>query len=377
IKAFHLPYLQWFKKQGYETFVAANSGDIKDANGVTIPVNGQDLGADIIPFCDHKYNIDIQRSPFSLKNIRASLQLKRIMDINDFTLIHGHTPVGGVLTRVVGKKYRKYGLNVLYTAHGFQFYSGGPKVSWMIFYPIEKFLSRFTDGLITINNEDYDIAKTKFHSRQTYLISGVGYDEKRFYPRAKEDCVKTRIQMGYSSEELLLIYVAELSKRKNQGLLLEVVKKVRAQHKNVRLLLVGRDGMDGFYQTMAKQLGVDDIVDFLGPRNDVDVLIPMCDINVASSLNEGQGINILEAMASGVPVVATTTKGHKDLIRNGESGFLIPWEHVILDFSNQVLSLIYDHALCHKLIQNGLIVAKEHTKQKSVEEMDHIYNSFS
>jgi glycosyltransferase EpsD len=357
ILSFHLPYLKWFQENGYQTFVAAN-------------------GNEDIPYCDVKINLCIQRSPFSLQNIRAYRELKPLIGKNNFRLIHGHTPVGGVLTRLSGRKFRKNGLTVLYTAHGFHFYRGGSKLSWMIFYPIEKYLSKITDGLITINTEDFEIAKNKFHARRTFLFGGVGYDETRFFIRNPMDRNDYRQQMGYSQNEILLIYVAELSKRKNQGLLLNVLKKLREQHLNVRLLLVGGDALNGAYQTMAKELDLEDAVDFLGLRNDVDRLIPMCDIVVASALNEGQGINILEAMACGVPVVATTTKGHRDLIENGEGGFLIPWKNIQSGFVEKIRELISDKELYKKIEAGGLKTAERYTKQRSLEQMIEIYNEF-
>src|SRR5690625_3803855 len=138
-KAFHLPYMKWFKDQGWIVDVAA-AGTIQ------------------LPFSDHRYNIPIQRSPLKKSNFDAYKQLKTIIDQNNYSIIHCHTPLGGLLTRLAARRARKNGVKIIYTAHGFHFCKGVPLINWLIFYPIERNLSRFTDSLITINQEDYQLA---------------------------------------------------------------------------------------------------------------------------------------------------------------------------------------------------------------------------
>ncbi len=143
-KAFHLPYMKWFKEQGWEVHVAA-SGEME------------------LPYVDKKYTIPIQRSPLSMKNMEAYRELKEIIDGNQYKLIHCHTPMGGVLARLAAREARKKGTKVIYTAHGFHFCKGAPLKNWMLYYPIEKRLAHYTDCLITINEEDYTLAKKHFN----------------------------------------------------------------------------------------------------------------------------------------------------------------------------------------------------------------------
>src|SRR5690625_2380992 len=105
IKAFHLPYMKWFKEQGWEVDVVA-SGNIN------------------LPFTDNKYSIPIKRSPFRSANISAYKQLKEIITKNNYSIIHCHTPLGGLLARIAARKARKNGTKVIYTAHGFHFCKG-------------------------------------------------------------------------------------------------------------------------------------------------------------------------------------------------------------------------------------------------------------
>mgnify|MGYP002726685610 FL=1 len=118
IAKFHIPYLKWFKEQGWETWVAAKN-DYPD-------------GTCEIPYCDHFVNIDFARSPFSKQTMVAYGQLRELFLHERFDLVHTHTPVGGVLTRLAARGSRKSGTKVVYTAHGFHFYDGAPLLNFGI-----------------------------------------------------------------------------------------------------------------------------------------------------------------------------------------------------------------------------------------------------
>ncbi|TWI58128.1 glycosyltransferase EpsD [Halalkalibacter nanhaiisediminis] len=141
-KAFHLPYMKRFKEQGWDVHVEA-------------------AGTLDLPFTDVKFNIPFQRCPFNLANIKAYKELKTIIDKQQYSIIHCHTPFGGVLARLTARKARQHGTKVIYTAHGFHFSKGAPIINWLIYYPLEKFLLSFTDSLIPINKEDYQLS---YHS---------------------------------------------------------------------------------------------------------------------------------------------------------------------------------------------------------------------
>jgi glycosyltransferase involved in cell wall biosynthesis len=128
IMVFHLPYLEWFKKNGFEVHVAArNDYENKDECK--------------IPFCDRYYDLPFERSPLKNNNFYVQKKLKKLIEINKYDIIHCHTPIAGALTRLVARKSRKNGTNIIYTAHGFHFYKGAPIKNWLIYYPIEKWFS--------------------------------------------------------------------------------------------------------------------------------------------------------------------------------------------------------------------------------------------
>ncbi|WP_273832003.1 glycosyltransferase family 4 protein [Guptibacillus sedimenti] len=303
-KAFHLPYLKWFKEQGWEVHVAA-SGEIK------------------LPHTDQKFNIPIQRSPFRIQNFEAYNKLKQLMDYNKYDIIHCHTPLGGVLARLAARKARATGTKVIYTAHGFHFCKGSPLINWLIYYPIEKQLANDTDCLITINQEDYQIAMERFNANQIEHVRGVGIDTDSFSPLIEEEKSVRRQSFGYQPDDFLLFYAAEFNKNKNQKYLLEAVALVKDELPKVKLLLAGEGALLESCKMLAHQLGISHMVDFLGYRNDLKKLVPMCDVAVASSLREGLPVNIMEAMSCELPVIAVKNRGHRELVVENETGWLV------------------------------------------------------
>ncbi len=303
-KAFHLPYLEWFKEQGWEVHVAA-SGELT------------------LPYTDHKFNIPIQRSPFKWKNIQAYNKLKQLMGHNNYDIIHCHTPMGGVLARLAAQKARSTGSKVIYTAHGFHFCKGAPLINWLVYYPIEKKLANDTDCLITINQEDYKIALERFNATQIEHVRGVGIDTELYRPLKEEEKSVRRQSFGYQPGDFLLFYAAEFNKNKNQKYLLEALALVKDELPQVKLLLAGEGALLESSKILAHQLGIDHMVDFLGYRNDLKELVPMCDVAVASSLREGLPVNIMEAMSCELPVIAVENRGHRELVVQNETGWLV------------------------------------------------------
>lgn len=352
---FHLPYIKYFHDLGWEVHVAGK-------------------GSRALPCCDVQYDIPIERSPFSTANIKAYKELKKIIADGNFDIIHCHTPMGGMLTRLAAASQRRKGTSVLYTAHGFHFYKGAPLMNWLIYYPIEWVMSHMTDCLITINDEDYAFAKKHFKSARIELVNGVGYNSDLFFKPDDEKKLSLRQKNGYSPDEKLLIYVAEMNKNKNQSMLLDAMKELADSYK-VRLLIAGADNFEGKYISYAKQLGVDGRVDFLGHREDVCDLVGMSDICVASSLREGLPVNIMEAMACGLPVVAADNRGHRALIKNGRDGFLVPAgdSH---EMAQKISALLDDKKLFSEISSNAAEDVEKFSKENVGRQMISIYKDY-
>ncbi len=303
---FHVPTIKEFSDRGWTVDVAC-------------------AGEETIPFVNNKYNMEWKRSPFSLKMISGIRHLRKIIDDGKYDVIYCHTPVGGIAARIAAIPARKQGTKVIYCAHGFHFYKRAPLLNWLVYYPIEKIMARFTDVIYTVNREDFNNARTHFNKRvKVKLVPEVGVDFTRLNV---EDRVETRKhyrkQLRIPEDAFVMIYVAELIKNKNQGMLIDTLKILRDSGKDVYLLLPGPEHDNGHYMEYARNKDLGDYCRFLGWRDDIGELMSAADICTASSIREGFGINLIEAMYCGLPVVATDNRGHEMVIEDQKNGFLV------------------------------------------------------
>lgn len=306
---FHLPIMGMLREKGYEVHVAARD-NLEEKNGLQMKN------------ADKVFNIPFERSPFNSKNIKAYKELRRIMKEENYDIVHCNTPVGGILTRLAGRKLRKNGLRVIYTAHGFHFYKGAPKKNWIIYYPIEKFMSRYTDDLITITEEDYNLAKTKGFKGNIHHVHGVGVNSSKFVKLSEEDRQEIRKSKGYN-DEFIILCTGELNKNKNQATLIRAMSEIVKKHDNVRLLLAGNGPEHDNLVGLINELDLGMYVELLGYRTDLEDYVNICDLVVSASYREGLPLNIMEAMICGKPVVASYNRGHRELIKDNQNGILV------------------------------------------------------
>ena len=310
INEFHLPYLKLFKDNGWETAVAARN-DFEDPADC------------VIPYCDRYFDLPFARSPRSADNRRAYKALKTLIDMGEYDIIHCHTPMGAALTRLAARQARKRGTKVYYTAHGFHFYKGAPLMNWLVYYPVEKWLARYTDVLITINQEDYARARA-FHAGKVCYVPGIGIDLTRFQPTRGGRAAK-RAELDLGAEDFVLLSVGELIPRKNHEVVLRALAllKQRGGLKGLRYVICGRGACEEKLKHLAQELGIADAVSFLGYRNDVRAICGCSDLFLFMSRQEGLPVALMEAMACGLPAVCSDIRGNIDLIEDGISGAVI------------------------------------------------------
>lgn len=309
IMEFHIPYLKMLKEMGWETAVAARNDYENPAECV-------------IPYCDKYYDIPFERNPIKPGNTRAYIELKRIIDEGEYNIIHCHTPVGAMLTRLAAIEARKKGSKVFYTAHGFHFYKGAPVINWLAYYPVEKWLARKTDVLITINKEDFNRAK-HFKAGKVVYVPGVGIDITKFSNKI-ENRDEKRVALGLDANDFVILSVGELIARKNHAVVLDAIGELKKADKikNIQYVICGRGILDSELKEKAVSLGVSDHVHFLGYRNDVSEICNASDLFVFMSFQEGLPVALMEAMACGLPVVCSDIRGNNDLIINGINGLI-------------------------------------------------------
>lgn len=316
IDLFNMDNIHILQEAGYEVHVASNFkfGSITSQERVdTFRRELTDAGITT-------YHIPIPRSISDVKNIILSYrQMKQLCEKEKYDLIHTQSPIGGVVTRLAARNIRTQGSRVIYTAHGFHFFQGASKKNWMLFYPIEKFLSRYTDVLITINQEDYQRAQ-KFHARQVRYLPGIGIDIQEF-SKHRSDRAQVRESIGITDQDFLLVSVGQISKRKNQGTFIKAMAEI--SDVTIKYLIVGLGEYEQTDRELAKSLHVDNRVIFAGYRENVNALLHAADCFVFPSLQEGLPVSLMEAMAAKVPVVCSRIRGNTDLITDGFNGRLV------------------------------------------------------
>lgn len=307
IGQFHKPLMKLLKEEGWEVHVAArNNLAEKDHLQLEYP--------------DKVFDFPFQRSPFDPHNLKAYAELKKLLMAYYYDVVHCNTPVGGILGRLAAQPYRKQGTQVFYTAHGFHFYKGAPKKNWLIYYPIEKVMSRFTDKLITITEEDYELAKSRFHC-SVYHIHGVGANSEKFFPLSPEEQEEQKKALGLSGH--IIVNVGELLPNKNQKTAILAMKKIVERVPDTTLLIAGNGPERENLEALAKEQGLEDHFRFLGYTTELQKYLQICDCEIACSYREGLPLNVMEAMLCGKPVIASNNRGHRELIHEGVNGYLV------------------------------------------------------
>lgn len=203
---------------------------------------------------------------------------------------------------------------VIYTAHGFHFFKGAPWKNWLFYYPMEKFLSRYTDQQICINREDYELAKRKFHAKYVDYIPGVGIDGSQFRTFGDKERQRKRESLGILPGQVVLLTSGEMIPRKNQEVLFRMLAKIKGVAENLHLLLCGHGELNEYLHGLADELGIAAQISFLGYREDMAEIFQASDIFLFPSFQEGLPRAMLEAMASGLPVVCSEIRGNADLM---------------------------------------------------------------
>lgn len=359
ILGFHKPFIKFFQKQGYEVHIATKitvKRDEFDKMGVV------------------SHDINFSRSPYSIANITSLIQLINIMKKNKYRLVHVHTPVAALLARLASKITNTK--PVLYTAHGFHFYNGAPLKNWILYYSMEKLAARWTDGLITMNEEDFEIAHTLpiRINGNIYKVHGVGIDIQKYRIDDAEIRTKTRHKLNLADDDIMILTVAELNQNKNHIQLIKAIAELR-ETGNVYCFIVGEGKLKQYLHDYVKKKNLEKKVIFLGFRKDVPELLAASDIFCMLSYREGLPRAVMEAMAAGKPVVASNIRGNRDLIKDKMNGFLVPVNNIYAT-ETAILKLVKDENLRISMGNEGKKLIKKYSIETVLEEMSLIYSKF-
>ena len=313
------------------------------------------------------FNISCTRAPLSLKSFAAIKEIQEIVKQGHYDIVHCHTPIAGVCTRLACKSFRKNGLKVIYTAHGFHFYKGAPIKNWLVYYPIEKYCSRFTDVLITINREDYALAKKKMKAQKTEYVPGVGIDVDKFKNTVVDRTAK-RKELGIPENAFLLLSVGELNANKNHQIVIRALAQLNDS--NIHYMIAGKGDLHDELICLANRLGVAKQVHLLGYRKDVAELYKTADVDVFPSIREGLGLAAIEGMAAGLPLVCSDNRGTKEYAINGKGALVC---NSINDFASAIDRLHTDPRLRDELGQAGVAEIEMFSEKRVNKTMLQIY----
>ena len=366
IEMFNMPNIRLLIDMGYEVQVACNFDDRSSLSDEKVALLKDKLTSLGVKY----HNIPFERMPLKPQNLKAYTQLKSLIVSEKFDLIHCHTPVGGIITRLAAVSSRKKnGTKVIYTAHGFHFFKGAPIINWLIYFTAEKLCSYFTDTIITINKEDYNNAQTKLNAKKVAYVPGVGVDTAFFDGKAgKREALLNEISAEENS--VILLSVGELSDRKNHSVSIKALSEIK--NENVHLVIAGTGEKRDEFLSLAKDLGVDGRVHLLGFRTDIAELLKSADIFLFPSIQEGLPVALMEAMSCSLPVICSEIRGNTDLI-DDSCGVLCDATDVGA-FSKAIENLISDENKRKAMAQNALSRSKNYDIKIIETHMKDIYS---
>ena len=316
IQQFNMDNIRLLIDCGYQVDVACNmevGSTISDEKIAAMKKHLEDEGVKV-------YHIPVPRKITAVGNIFSSLsQTKKLMNENGYDLIHCHSPIGGMVCRIANRLSRYYKKSkMIYTAHGFHFFRGAPKINWLMFYPVERICALLTDVLITINKEDYARAK-KFRLKKNGIVEyvpgiGINPDKLSAFPEKREEICTS---LGIPTSSILMLSVGELNDNKNQGC---VVAALPSLPENYHYLICGQGPNKDALEAMAEQSGCAHRLHVLGYRDDVPSMLKSCDMFIFPSKREGLSVALMEAMSCGMICFVSDIRGNSDLISDGAGG---------------------------------------------------------
>lgn len=318
------------------------------------------------------HQIDFVRTPYHPENIKAYKQLKCLVETEKYDFIHCNTPIGGVLGRLIGEKCNVE--KVIYQAHGFHFYKGAPKINWLVYYPVEKWLAHYTDALITINSEDFELAKAKFKLRKNgkvYYVPGVGIDTSQ-YNLSEKSREEKRRELGLGEDDVALISMGDLIERKNYATAICSISETNDP--KLQYFICGKGPEEENLKELAESLGVTKQIHFLGFRSDIKELLAAADIFLFTTKQEGLPRSMMEAMASGLPCIVSKIRGNTDLLDSTEGGFLCETTDTAA-YAEKLKLLANDKALRKVMGKNNLIAIQKFNTETVNEELRKVYET--
>lgn len=304
LASFHQPYMEWFRQQGWTVHAAAGGEPCK------------------LPGVSRYIALPFEKSMISPQNLAAARALRQLVRREHYRMLSLHTSLAAYFARLALLSMGKRRPVVMNTVHGYLFDKDTPRAKRSLLLGAERMTAPVTDWLLTMNRQDTGIAQRYGLGKTIVPTGGMGVDLARFRQPTPAGREEARARLGIRPAEVAMVYAAEFSGRKNQAMLIEAM---RSLPENTVLLLPGRGANREQCRRLAREAGVRERVHFPGFVQGMEDYYHAADICVSASRIEGLPFNVMEAMACGLPVIASDIKGHQDLVRDGENGLLYPF----------------------------------------------------
>lgn len=307
ILQFNMRNIEILIKSNYEVSIACNFINGNTCSPEYVDELKESLKTKNISF----YQIDFGRNLGNIFSfVKVWKQMEKILKQEKFDMIFCQSTIAGFLGRVLGSRFN---CKIVYMVHGFQFYKGASIIRWLLFYTLEKQLSKKTDLMILTNKEDFEIARKKFFAKNIKYVPGIGVDIDS-YKRNDIDVGKIRNELCISSNDYVIFSVGELSERKNLRSVLHVIKELN--NPQIKYLICGIGVLENEFRQYITDNNLQNQVFLLGYRKDLCNIFSIANLFVFPSFYEGLPVSLMMALSTKTPVICSKIRGNTDLIHN-------------------------------------------------------------
>jgi glycosyltransferase involved in cell wall biosynthesis len=305
-----------------------------------------------------------------VNDVRTLYDLVRIIQQEKPDVVHTHTSKAGIIGRLAAKIARVP--FIVHTPHGHVFYGHFGAALSRVFLWVETLFSHLTDRVVALTGgegRDYTDCNVYPEDKIVHIHSGVDIEKFRQSPVS---VVEKKRSLGLAPNAMVVGFIGWLLPIKGPMHLLKAMEAVWHDHEDVVLVFIGKGDLDVELRTAALQTGADGRINFLGWRDDVEEIMPLFDIFVLPSLNEGMGRVLVEAMAAGKPIVASNVGGIPDLVQHDYNGLLVaPGDEKAL--ATSIKQLLGNPQKAKLMGQRGREFCSQFSLESMVEKLDILY----
>jgi glycosyltransferase involved in cell wall biosynthesis len=278
-------------------------------------------------------------------NVKAVADIRRIMVQGNYDIVHTHSSVAGVVGRLAA---RIAGVPVvIHHVHGWGLREGMSSWTRMLYLTLERLCARFTDRMIVVSRPDIHKGLAHRIGREdkfALIYNGIALEKYR----QPADDQQMRSDLGLDPDCKLVGMIGRLDEQKNPLDLIQAAAIVAKSYSEVQFLIVGGGSLRPECERLINELNLKEKVFLLGYRNDVARILSILTMTAMSSLWEGLPIAFLESMSAGKPIVANDVDGAREVVIDGETGFLVP-RHQPSKMAERILHLLNNEKQCSEM----------------------------